>query len=608
MTTTENGPNQLLEAALQYAELGYPVFPCAPGAKTPATTHGCKDATTDEDIIIGWWENNPQYNVGLSTNGLFVLDVDGADNPYLSTVNQDDLLAAPLQRTPRGGRHYVFGQNGQALRNTTSKIAPKVDSRADGGYVLVAPSVVNGKPYQFVVPLDCPPEDLPIVPTWLVNAQADKPKATAAQVSTDATVSEGKRNDWLYRKACALRGNGLTEAEISTALQSLNTRKCNPQLLPDEVNRIAGSAIRHDPNPESDEPRRFEVKVISSAELASTQFDVEYIVQNTLVAGQPCLIAGPQKSLKTSIAADLMIAIARGGYFLGRLPVERAGRVLFMSGESGMATLQETANRICSAANYELADMAGLFWSERLPQFNNVAHLEAVRQAMIDHEVDVLAIDPVYLAMPGADAGNLFIQGGMLREISYVCQEVGATLILVHHLRKNTGDPYEPPELQQSAWAGFSEFARQWLLIGRREKYEPGTGEHRLWLSVGGSAGHSALWGLDISEGVRGGDRGRFWDVNLHGVDEVRDQAQREKERLKAEQLRKRDEEDHRKMLDVLRQCRDGETKNVLRELTGLNTQRAGTALKSLIGAGRAEVCEVIKNRRPETGYKPTGK
>ena len=38
---------ELLSAAIRYAELGYPVFPCAPCGKVPITVHGFKDATTD---------------------------------------------------------------------------------------------------------------------------------------------------------------------------------------------------------------------------------------------------------------------------------------------------------------------------------------------------------------------------------------------------------------------------------------------------------------------------------------------------------------------------------------------------------------------------------
>ena len=42
----EPEPRQLLAAALAYAAAGWPVFPCKPDAKIPATRHGCKDATT----------------------------------------------------------------------------------------------------------------------------------------------------------------------------------------------------------------------------------------------------------------------------------------------------------------------------------------------------------------------------------------------------------------------------------------------------------------------------------------------------------------------------------------------------------------------------------
>ena len=41
----------MLEAALEYAAHGWPVFPLAPNAKTPLTAHGFKDATTDEAQI-----------------------------------------------------------------------------------------------------------------------------------------------------------------------------------------------------------------------------------------------------------------------------------------------------------------------------------------------------------------------------------------------------------------------------------------------------------------------------------------------------------------------------------------------------------------------------
>ena len=76
-------PNNLYEAALRYAELGYRVFPCAPGNKNPLTEHGFHDATTDAEQIECWWEENPTANVGLATEGLLVVDVDGASNPWL---------------------------------------------------------------------------------------------------------------------------------------------------------------------------------------------------------------------------------------------------------------------------------------------------------------------------------------------------------------------------------------------------------------------------------------------------------------------------------------------------------------------------------------------
>ena len=201
-----------------------------------------------------------------------------------------------------------------------------------------------------------------------------------------------------------------------------------------------------------------------------------------------------------------------------------------MSGESGLPTIQETARRIAAAAGHGLADIGGLVFSEDLPQFGSVAHLEALRKFITDDELEVIAVDPAYMCIPEIDHANLFAVGEKLRDVSQVCREAGVLLLLCHHCRKTKVDPFAPPELEDIAWAGFQEFAREWLLVGRRELYQPGTGEHRLWVSAGGSAGHSSLWAVDIREGTRETEGGRFWQVEVLRADEARRQVEDQKE------------------------------------------------------------------------------
>ncbi len=103
------------------------------------------------------------------------------------------------------------------------------------------------------------------------------------------------------------------------------------------------------PQKQATDPARQPVtyRRISCAELDASTYDLEYLIDDTLVAGQPCIVAGGKKCLKTSLLIDLGISLAVGGLFLGKLRVNRACRVGIMTGESGLATIQETARRIC---------------------------------------------------------------------------------------------------------------------------------------------------------------------------------------------------------------------------------------------------------------------
>ena len=126
--------------------------------------------------------------------------------------------------------------------------------------------------------------------------------------------------------------------------------------------------------------------------------------------------------------------------------------------------------------------------------------VSASHNPYFDNGLKVLIIDPAYLCLDlGDDAGNLFTVGKKLRELTDIGHATGCTIIIIHHNKKSINDPFAIPELESIAWSGFQEWARQWLLIGRRELYNAErAGSHRLWLNVGGSAGHRTA-GLSIS-------------------------------------------------------------------------------------------------------------
>lgn len=351
------------------------------------------------------------------------------------------------------------------------------------------------------------------------------------------------------------------------------------------------------------ESRKFRIKIITSAELASTDYTAHYYIEDVQPVQQPTGNFGQYKSLKSSFAVAQGISIASGKDFLGRFKVPRTAKVLIDNGESGFAALKETAERICKAQELDLASLSNLVWSEDLPRFDNPEHLQELESILRGEKIEVYYHDCAYLSMSGENAHNVFSQGELLRNIAFLCRDCGTTLVLLHHARKTIAG-HDPPELSDAAWSGFAEFVRSWILIGRREKYVAGTGEHKLWLSIGGSLGHQSLLAVDVAEGLRSDPGGRRWEVTVQNPDEARQSNQREKDSARIRKLEERDNDDRRRVLDVLRKLPEGATKNQIRDLAGVNGKRAGAALTVLIGEDRVETVTVTRNNRPETGYR----
>jgi hypothetical protein len=145
-----------LRQALAYARRGWPVFPCLPGEKIPATRHGYRDATTDQRQITAWFSRGRSWNLAIATGtpGPDVLDVDQhgpAGNGFaaLARLHDAGLLteASAWVRTPSAGLHAYFA--GSAQRNGHLP-GCYLDFRSAGGYVLAPPSQIAGHPYQLL--------------------------------------------------------------------------------------------------------------------------------------------------------------------------------------------------------------------------------------------------------------------------------------------------------------------------------------------------------------------------------------------------------------------------------------------------------------------------
>jgi len=252
-----------LRAALEYARLGYSVFPLKPASKIPATPRGCLDATRDEEVIRRWWAATPAYNIGLNAGGLLILDVDCAGLYWLDAIRGELFKAnGPIQKTPRGGLHFLFKYPpGRNYRPSVNLLSRGVDVKCgDGAYIAVTPSVIRLecrgdagpkavlRAYSWLRPI-VEKAALPLPPDCLIKAldAAEARRCGVVNPTPEAptTFPEGVRNTGLCAIAGRLRRAGLDDAEIEAALLVVNRRRCCPPLPDDEVRRIARSVGKY---------------------------------------------------------------------------------------------------------------------------------------------------------------------------------------------------------------------------------------------------------------------------------------------------------------------------------------------------------------------------
>lgn len=387
-------------------------------------------------------------------------------------------------------------------------------------------------------------------------------------------------------------------ADFSEAFDSRTAEELRAMLEDAEVESMEPVAAEAVEEPVPAAVELFEV--IDSAAFAVAELSQEFWIEDVLAARQPQLWGGPSKTLKTSLLVDQCLSLAAAVPFMGRFEVPKPRRVLLLSSESGAATLQETARRICAAKGIDLGALGDrLQWGFRPPQLTDVSHLAALTEFIQLQKFDLVAIDPAYLSlnMDSAEAANQFAVGGLLQRLTTLQADTGAVPVLAAHFKKFNA-PGEMPTLENIAGAGFGQWARQWFLLNRQEPFNPETpGSHKLLAAWGGSAGHCGGLAVFVEEGRR--EDGRTWDVQLHGLTRVLAERSDAREQRKREQRARTEENNRWAIMQALKLFPQGETKTKIRQNAGLNPDRFEPIWTELVKA--EEVCQVTVDRGEKT-------
>jgi P4 family phage/plasmid primase-like protien len=209
-------------AALAYARFGFAIFPVSVD-KTPLTPHGFKDATTDEAQIERWWDEFPDAGIGLPTGaatGVVVLDEDprhgGRESLEALVSRHGPLPQSPVARTGGGGRHFWFRHPGGAFPSLAG-FRPGLDTRGDGGYVVVPPSPhPSGTPYAWIA--DPSEAELRLPPPWLL-AEMERRESAAGhrfEAGPGGRIPHGRHHEYIVQTAASLasRVAGISEADL----------------------------------------------------------------------------------------------------------------------------------------------------------------------------------------------------------------------------------------------------------------------------------------------------------------------------------------------------------------------------------------------------------
>lgn len=481
--------NEILTMALQYAKLGWYVFPahgiregvctcgvetCESQGKHPRTPNGFKDATRDEVVIQGWWSKWPDANIAVATgaiSGIVVLDLDIKHGRSSKELREKGYFISPTVSSKTGvfkdpdkpeeewkrGEHFIFKHPGGHVMSTNGQILGLgVDIKADGGYVMLPPSNhLSGVSYEWVIE----PEgegslkNLEELPKWLlekISTQKDV-KIEWSEFLKQENF-EGSRYENATRYVGKLLHHLPQELWETSAWpmllqwhRSQNQKSDNPRkdFTEKELRSIfVGIAKKEIANKKDGKKTAEKSEVVLRRFSEITSQEIKWLWAQRFALGKVTLISG-DPGLGKSLVTTAMAAHVSKGYPwpVGGAPCPTGDVILLSAEDDEGDTIKprlDAAGADCSRVYIlnAIKEQKNGEETERMFSLkNDIPQLEKALSSL--PECRLVVIDPISAYLDGSDGNANGDIRGLLAPLTKLAAKHNAALIIVSHLNKN---------------------------------------------------------------------------------------------------------------------------------------------------------------------------
>jgi len=470
--------NDLLSAALGYAERGWKVFPLQPRDKKPfAGSRGVLDATDDPDIIRQWWTVEPSANIGLALgdpSGVDALDIDprhGSDVGFENLLSYGKLPETPESQTGGGGRHIFFLHHPNAKNDP--ELEPGIEFRSTGYYVVLPPSVhpETGRQYEWLI--DGGIDDLPFadLPFWLLDRVGrsgiggqEPLNGRPKPLRLEKPIPVGQRNNALMSVLGGLRRDGTPREALLAVAFALRDRWMEQDSDPNnamsdrEIIGIVDRVAAHPPDvfhyAYQEQVRRLlddqqqALEEETAKEIVAVDWDglcemaepPEWLVENLIPYPGVAILQGDPGIGKTWLGMSIMLSVARGSKWLRQYHVKE-GRVLAILGEEWSGAVKERLQMLARASGFEMSkdvpinyvlNQEVLLHEEGSRVMNLLLH-----DLIVKHQPTLIVFDP-FLLMHLAEENDNSAMRSVMRLLDDCTRitDAGSSVLVCHHVNK----------------------------------------------------------------------------------------------------------------------------------------------------------------------------